>query len=185
VQFSVVCFFESGKRWQKVKTPSSGSYISVTGKIVGRMAETNKFVFRVLDLAYLLRSSSTAVTPGSALTPTSKRFNRWDGRLDSSTPLKMRKLDTGSRSADGSEENMTIIADTAPHIPLAVENDVNLQLPAAIIEYANGIHSVSHGFSSPTAVDPDESSVSSIPSQLSDSGSRARRNRHAPKVFQL
>jgi hypothetical protein len=36
VQFFVFCFFESGRRWQKVKIPSLGSYISVTAKIVGR-----------------------------------------------------------------------------------------------------------------------------------------------------
>jgi hypothetical protein len=114
VQSSVVCFFESGKPWQKVRTPSSGSYISVTAKIVGRMAETNNLALRVLDLAYLPRSSFTTAIPGSALTPTSKRSNRWDGRVDSSTPSKMRKLDTGSQPADGSEENMTIDPEPDP-----------------------------------------------------------------------
>lgn len=55
IQFSVVCYFESGMRWQKVKVPSSGSYISVTAKVVGRTADTNLLAVRVLDLAYLPR----------------------------------------------------------------------------------------------------------------------------------
>jgi hypothetical protein len=36
LQFSV-CFFERGKRWQNVKIPPSGSYISVTAKIVAKV----------------------------------------------------------------------------------------------------------------------------------------------------
>ena len=35
IQFSVVCYFESGKRWQKVNIPPLRLNISVTAKIVG------------------------------------------------------------------------------------------------------------------------------------------------------
>jgi hypothetical protein len=37
LQFSVVCFFERGKRWQNVRILPSGSYISVTAKIVAKV----------------------------------------------------------------------------------------------------------------------------------------------------
>jgi len=87
IQFSVVCFFESGRRWQKVQS-SSGFYVSVTAKIVGRTTETNYLALRVLDLAYLSRSSPTTGTQISTSTPASKRSNRWDGRIDSSSPSK-------------------------------------------------------------------------------------------------
>jgi hypothetical protein len=95
----------------------------------------------------------------------------------------MRKLDTGPWSADGSDDNSTILAQTAPHIPPAVE-DVDLQLPAAVIEHGHETPSARHVSTSSTPVDPEMSSVSSIPSQLSDSGSRPQRSRHPPKTFE-
>ena len=33
---SLICYFSSGKRWEKVKVPNTGSYVSVTAKVVGR-----------------------------------------------------------------------------------------------------------------------------------------------------
>jgi hypothetical protein len=33
VEFSVVCYFASGKRWQNLKTPTASSSVSITGKI--------------------------------------------------------------------------------------------------------------------------------------------------------
>jgi hypothetical protein len=99
VEFSVVCFFESGKRWRKVKMPSPGCYISVTATIVGCTTETNCLAVRVLYLAYLPRPSSSTASPPKSMstpTPTPKRSNSRDGRVDSSTRLKLRKLDTGS-----------------------------------------------------------------------------------------
>jgi hypothetical protein len=53
VQFSVVCFLESTNRWKKVKTPSSGAFLSVTAKVAGCTADTNQLALRVLDLAFL------------------------------------------------------------------------------------------------------------------------------------
>ena len=60
VQFSIFCFLENSKRWQRVKTPASGSFLRVTAKIVGRMTETNQLAFRVLDLTYLPRPGRPA-----------------------------------------------------------------------------------------------------------------------------
>lgn len=65
VRFSVICYFESGKGWQKVKVPSSGSNINVTAKIVGRTAETNCLALRVLDLSYLPKQTTTLATPAT------------------------------------------------------------------------------------------------------------------------
>ncbi|KAF2175490.1 hypothetical protein K469DRAFT_535676, partial [Zopfia rhizophila CBS 207.26] len=53
VHFSVVCFLENTNRWKKVKTPPSGTFLSVTAKVAGRTAGTNHLALRVLDLAYL------------------------------------------------------------------------------------------------------------------------------------
>lgn len=39
-QFSVDCFFETTKRWLKVKTPPPGTFLSVTAKVAGRTATT-------------------------------------------------------------------------------------------------------------------------------------------------
>jgi hypothetical protein len=108
IQFSTICFFETGERWQKVKIPSSGSYVGVTAKIVGRTSDTNFLALRVLDLSYLPRSGSTTTSiPSSTSTPTSKRSSRWDGRVDSSTPSKrMRKSDSRSGSSNGLEKKL-------------------------------------------------------------------------------
>lgn len=51
VTFSVACFLENTKRWQKVKTPSTGALLSITAKVAGRTTDTNRLALRVLDLA--------------------------------------------------------------------------------------------------------------------------------------
>ncbi|KAH8661070.1 hypothetical protein BGZ61DRAFT_301742, partial [Ilyonectria robusta] len=53
VPFSVTCFFENTKRWQKVRTPSPGALLSITAKVAGRTTDTNQLALRVLDLAYM------------------------------------------------------------------------------------------------------------------------------------
>jgi hypothetical protein len=57
--FSVIYFFES-RRWGKVTIPPSGTFISITAKIIGRTIN-NHFALRVLDFAYLPRPTSTSV----------------------------------------------------------------------------------------------------------------------------
>ncbi|KAH7120197.1 hypothetical protein B0J13DRAFT_649681 [Dactylonectria estremocensis] len=42
VPFSVACFFENTKRWQKVRTPSPGALLSITAKVAGRTTDTNQ-----------------------------------------------------------------------------------------------------------------------------------------------
>lgn len=63
----------------------SGSFLSITAKVVGRTTKKNNRSLGVLDLTYLPRpgSATTALTP--ATTP-SKRPNRGDGRAVLTTP---------------------------------------------------------------------------------------------------
>jgi hypothetical protein len=76
------------------------------------------------------------------------------------------------------------MADTAPHTPPAVENDkVDLKLPAAILKHLKETLFTRYSSPSPSPIDPHVSSVSSIPSQLSDSGARSQRNCCLAKIF--
>ena len=113
--FSVICFFESGRRWGKVTIPPSGAHISVTAKIVGRMIN-NHLALRVLDFAYLPRPTFTSPIQNTSSPLASKRSYRWGGRID--TPSKkMRISEVGTKS------------ETTPHTPPAVDNDeADLQL---------------------------------------------------------
>jgi hypothetical protein len=113
--FSVVCFFESGRRWGKVTIPPSGAHISVTAKIVGRTIN-NHLALRVLDFAYLPRPTSTSPVQNTPSPLASKRSYRWGGRIN--TPSKkIRTSEVGTGSA------------AAPHTPPAVDNDeADLQL---------------------------------------------------------
>ncbi len=76
IQFSVACFLENTKHWQKVKTLPSGAFFSITTKVIGRIMDTNYLVLRVLDLAYLPRSISIVVPPTPSVIPSSKRSAR-------------------------------------------------------------------------------------------------------------
>jgi hypothetical protein len=53
---STACFLENTKRWQNVKAPPSGAFLSIAAKVVGRTRDTNLLALRVLDLAYLPRT---------------------------------------------------------------------------------------------------------------------------------
>ncbi|KAM6508145.1 hypothetical protein FALCPG4_018032 [Fusarium falciforme] len=90
--FSVACFLENTKRWQRVKIPPPGAFLSVTAKVAGRTTDTNQLALRVLDLAYLPRPAPVpTATPTPSSTPTSKRSARWEGRATPSTPSKRRR----------------------------------------------------------------------------------------------
>ncbi|KAK3312958.1 hypothetical protein B0H66DRAFT_631865 [Apodospora peruviana] len=91
VQYSMACFLENTKRWEKVKTPQLGSLLSVTAKVAGRTTDANHLALRVLDLAYLPISNSAASVSSPATTPSSKR-SRWDRLAPSSTPTKKPRL---------------------------------------------------------------------------------------------
>jgi hypothetical protein len=136
IQFSVVCFFENTKRWENTKTPSAGSYVSVTAKIVGRTTKENYLAVRILDLGYLPKTTSTtSTTPAQnpTATPTAKRSYRWGGRVDSASPSKKRRTSgIGTGSADGSP------AHTAPRTPRTVDNnEVDQQLAIEITDHLN------------------------------------------------
>lgn len=61
-QFSVTCFFESSKRWERVRSPPPGTFLTATAKIAGRTADTDHLAVQVLDLTYLPRpASATAI----------------------------------------------------------------------------------------------------------------------------
>jgi hypothetical protein len=61
---------------------------------------------------------------------------------------------------------------------------VDLKLLAATLKHPKETPFTHYSSPSPSPVDPDVSSVSSIPSQLSDSGGRSQRNCHPPKILQ-
>jgi len=103
--FSVICFFESGRRWEKVTITPSGTHVSVTAKIVGHTTN-NHLALRVLDFAYLPRPTSTSAVQNTPSPLASKRSYRWGGRID--TPSKRIRTSEGSAAV--------------PHTPPAVDN---------------------------------------------------------------
>src|SRR6266566_4641001 len=88
VQFFITCFLKNTKRWQKIKTPPSNTFLNITAKIADRIANTNHLAFRILDLTYLLKPTSAAAAPTLTATPPSIRSNRWKNRAAPSIPSK-------------------------------------------------------------------------------------------------
>ncbi|KAL8325259.1 hypothetical protein RB597_008495 [Gaeumannomyces tritici] len=172
VQFAVTCFLENTRRWQKVKTPPSGAFLSVTAKVAGRTAHTNRLALRVLDLTYLPRPPSAAPVSTSTPTPTppSKRSSRWEGRAGPSTPSKRPRVsDPANEPANPSDSDTTApeIAQTG-HDPLHTENSPgSASVPAP----------------PPTAARPGDSLLSSVRPLTSESGPRPHRSRHLPKKY--
>lgn len=153
IQFSVACFLENTKRWQRVKIPPTETLLSVTAKVAGRTTDTNLLALRVLDLTYLPRSTSATTIPTSATTPPSKRSARWDDRASSSTPSKkMRPLEPIDETISSSDSNATS------------------STPPTIAECA----------SPPTTTDVDDPLISA---QDTEDASRPHRNRHPPKKY--
>jgi hypothetical protein len=68
--------------------------------------------------------------------------------------------------------------------PLLKMDKVDLKLLAATLKHPKETPFTRYSSPSPSSVDPDISSVSSIPSQLSGSGGRSQRNRHPAKILQ-
>lgn len=173
VLFSVACFLENTRRWQRVKTPPEGAFLCVTAKVVGRTTDTNHLALRVLDLAYLPRPASAVVPPTSASTSStpSKRSARWDGRATPSTPSKRPRLSEAPKGvAHPSGSN--------PSPQSATERSLDLSHTGDITESPPGPPSPS------TAADPAESSLASVSSPNLDVDSRPHRNRHPPKKLQ-
>ena len=170
VHFSVACFMENTKRWQKVKTPPPGALLSVTAKVAGRTTDTNHLALRVLDLAYLPRPASTVAPPTPTATPSSKRSGRWEGRAAPSTPSKRPRLSDPANEAVNPSGR-----DAAPPVPT---RDA-LNIPQSEHE----TESLSVSASPSTAADPEQSSHTSLLSLTSDSEARPHRNRHPPRKY--
>ncbi|EJT68921.1 hypothetical protein GGTG_13513 [Gaeumannomyces tritici R3-111a-1] len=170
VQFAVTCFLENTRRWQKVKTPPSGAFLSVTAKVAGRTAHTNRLALRVLDLTYLPRPPSAA--PASTPTPTrsSKRSTRWEGRAGPSTPSKRPRVsDPANEPANPSDSDATPpeIAQTGHDLPHTENSPDSASVPAP----------------PPTAARPGDSPLSPARPLTSESGPRPHRSRHLPKKY--
>lgn len=146
--FSVMCYFNSGKRWENFKVPNTGSYVSVTAKVVGRSTKENRLAVRVLDISYLPGFFSTAVSPPPSNSPTSsKRKDRWDGRVESTPTKKIRH--------------------SAPEADLTVSSGV--QPPRTPL---NQLSTISQHPRASTPIDGDLSPTSTITSQISNGGRR-------------
>jgi len=171
ITFSVVCFLEDTKRWEKVKTPPPGAFLSVTAKLAGRTANTNRLALRIRNLAYLPRPNSGAAGPTPTTTPPSKR-SRWDGRAPStpSTPSKRLRISKPVEESDTPSNKNTILLDgkqAEPNLPPtgdAVESPFVTSSPS-------------------TAANHEESSVDPIPPSSSDNAAQPHRSRHPPRKY--
>ncbi|KAH6985241.1 hypothetical protein EDB80DRAFT_591255 [Ilyonectria destructans] len=103
IEFSVTCYFGSGRRWENMIVPNTDSFVSVTAKVVGRTS-TNQLAVRVLDLTYLPKppSYNTPATPSNA----KKRQDRWGGRAQSSPSKKPRLLTSSQDSVESTHTEM-------------------------------------------------------------------------------
>src|SRR5438552_1455276 len=82
--FSIMCYFSRSELSKNVEV-TTGQYVSVTAKVVGRSTRENRLAVRILDLSYLPRSFDTPASPPSA---SSKRDDRWVRNVESTTPPK-------------------------------------------------------------------------------------------------
>ena len=137
-QFSVDCFFQSTKRWLKVKTPPPGTFLSVVAKVAGRTATNNHLALRVLDLTYLPRPASAAAPTTPVTTPASKRSGRWEGRTAPATPSKKQCLETTAPLAEGAtpldltkEGQASLSATTSPGTVICLEGGPTASAPGA------------------------------------------------------
>jgi hypothetical protein len=158
LDFSVICYFSSGKRWEKVKVPNTGSCVSVTAKVVGRTTKDNRLAVRVLDMSYIPQSFSTPVSSPAPTQSTSlKRSNRWGGRVESVTPSKKIRYSAPEMQS--------------PRTPPTIETDLDQQLSSTITPHLNNVTSTDH----PPASTPIDGE--------SDGGGRPQRNRRPPKIM--
>ncbi|KAI8649799.1 hypothetical protein NCS55_01442800 [Fusarium keratoplasticum] len=167
--FSVACFLENTKRWQRVKIPPPGAFLSVTAKVAGRTTDTNQLALRVLDLAYLPKPAPVpTATPTPSSTPTSKRSARWEGRATPSTPSKRRRGSEGASVAGPSYKNQ-LPQSTEDHSHLSIAED--------------GANPSANAPSPSTMADAGESCITLHPSPGPDGGARPHRNHHPPKKY--
>ncbi|KAL8366666.1 hypothetical protein RB595_010503 [Gaeumannomyces hyphopodioides] len=170
VQFAVTCFLENTKRWQKVKIPQSGAFLSVTAKVAGRTAGTNHLALRVLNLTYLPKPASTAAAPTLIATPPSKRSSRWEGRAGPSTPSKRPRVsEPANEPANPTDRNTTPpeMARTRHDLPHTKNSPDSASIPAP----------------PPTASRSGDPLPSPARPLTSKNGPRPHRGRHLPKKY--
>jgi hypothetical protein len=172
--FSVMCYFSSGKRWENFKVPNTGLYVSVTAKVVGRSTKENRLAVRVLDISYTPRPFDTSVSPlASTPSTSSKRESRWGGRVESTTPSK-RKSRWGGRVESTTPSKKTRYS--APEADLTVSSEV--QSPRTP---PGQLSTISQHPPASSPIDGDLSSTSTITSQIFDGGRRPQRNSRPSK----
>ncbi|RKK88658.1 hypothetical protein BFJ68_g16895 [Fusarium oxysporum] len=173
VAFSVTCFLENTKRWQRVKIPPAGAFLSLTAKVAGRTVDANQLALRVLDLAYLPRPASVpTATPTPSSTPTSKRSARWEGRATPFTPSKRRRGSDSASLAESSYKNqLPQSTEGRSHVSISEDSPDSLA------------NSPSHSPSPSTMANTGESSITLHPFPGSDRETRPHRNRHPPKKY--
>jgi hypothetical protein len=136
--------------------PNTGSYVSVTAKVVGRSTKENRLAVRVLDVSYIPRSFGAPVSsPASPPSASSKR--RWGGRAEPTTPSKKTRY-------------------SAPKVDLTV----SFEVPSLRTSPAQ-LSTISQHPPASTPIDGDLSSTSTITSQISDGGRRPQRNSRPSK----
>lgn len=173
VAFSVACFLENTKRWQRVKIPPAGAFLSVTAKVAGRTTDANQLALRVLDLAYLPKPASVpTATPTPSSTPTLKRSARWEGRAAPSTPSKRRRGSEGASLAGSSYKN-----------PLPQSTEGRSHVLIAEGSPDSSANPPSNPPSPSTMADAGDSSITLHPFPGPDGGTRPHRNRHPPKKY--
>ncbi|KAJ0133166.1 5'-deoxyadenosine deaminase [Fusarium oxysporum f. sp. albedinis] len=173
VAFSVTCFLENTKRWQRVKIPPAGAFLSITAKVAGRTVDANQLALRVLDLAYLPRPASVpTATPTPSSTPTSKRSARWEGRATPFTPSKRRRGSDSASLAESSYKNQ---------LPQSTEGRSHVSISEDSPD--SPANSPSNSPSPSTMANTGESSITLHPFPGSDRETRPHRNRHPPKKY--
>jgi hypothetical protein len=129
VKFTVNCYFTNSRRWENVPLPTTGSLVTVTGKIAGRTDSDNRLAVRVLDQSYLPKATPKS-TSNPTVTPTSskKRADRWGRRVDS-TPSKKVRRDSPENSPSPEVQH--------PHMTHTEEAELDQQLSTAMEEGSN------------------------------------------------
>jgi hypothetical protein len=142
-EFSIYCFFPHGKRWENTPIPNTGSYVSITAKVVGHVTVKNCLAVRLLDMSFIQFAPTSLPTPTQS-TPT-KRANRWNRRVDSTTPSK--KI----RQSTPEEDPITPSASTLQTLEPKLEQRLSATTP--------GDASSNHQSPALTPIEDDGSSV--------------------------
>ena len=156
--FSVACFLENTKCWQKVKIPLLGSLLSLTVKIAGQIIDINQLTLRVLNLAYLPKPVSAPDILSSTSSTPLKRSGCWDGWAPS-TPLKRPRISEPTHKFGSSSITKIILLET-------VDSIFNLMGPD------NSAEALSITASLSISTDPRGTRLTSVSSLTSDTGTR-------------